>query len=88
MEFNVNFPQAKGLRFSDVAHENGSAIRKLSAKAVSQIGGDIYALVEGKVILTINYVEDYDESSTFAEYEQRAIAHSKKIIKQLQCGVQ
>ncbi|MCW7764318.1 hypothetical protein [Photorhabdus luminescens] len=82
MKIEVGFPLYKTFRFDTVTGEKNPFL----AERIHQIGSDIVVRLNNEVNITLNYIEDYDENSTFAEYESRARRYTEKMIRDLKNG--
>ncbi|EAW3939452.1 hypothetical protein FEV32_03380 [Salmonella enterica subsp. enterica] len=82
MKVLVRFPEYSGLRFggSNTSEKNSLPTEFYS---VTQIGSIVEISVDENTSMSLNYVEDYDENSTFIAYEQRAKAWAISVIESL-----
>lgn len=88
MEITVGFPEDKWFRFQPDEQEENCVLAKLNAKKIKQIGSQVSVSLKDGVCLSIPYVEDYDENSTFISYQSRAESYAKWIMEKLMSGAE
>lgn len=83
MKINVGFPLDYGFRFADCKSDKQEGILSFSAEKIRRIGSKVCMEIRDGVLLSVEYIEDYNETTSFDEYEKRAKDYACSVIEEI-----
>lgn len=83
MKISVGLPVDCGFRFTGSTLNKDAVESILCSGRIRQIGSNVDIEVREGVFIRMDYVEDYNDKSSFYEYRQRAEMYAQSLIDDL-----
>ncbi|PIJ48380.1 MULTISPECIES: hypothetical protein [unclassified Erwinia] len=83
MKFKVGLPSDFGFRYVNSVPGIGAETSIFMGEKIHQIGSNVDIEVRDGVFIRIEYIEDYDDNTSFSKYEKRASDYAYSIIDEL-----